>query len=409
MSDFYTAKYMMRFGAERRVMTKDFFLPDPKAVREEVMGMGGQILSIKTRKIKWYQREFISSKYKIGFLRSISFHVNAGMSAGRALWIVIESEDSSGKRLELEPALEVLRRGGSFLRAMEELRMFDRGTLAIISAGERIGELKEVISSALDHLQEKGKIWKILTAALGWLWFDIGMALSSVFGVQFSYLPWVEEQGIQANEEITAQFYSAVNTAYFINGFLIFLAFLAIFMGVFVFISIIGARGKLEEVSQKFTSRLPIIKPFLEDSAIAETFGIVGRMVQGKVQFAEAARVASEATPYGPVQRFWQSTLERVSRGDTIDRAMRSDLLTRGEIIEISAHQNSEQLADMILNIAGERAEASKRGLKRIIMGGVMFTIFFTFSSAATALWVLWVQNKGVTETLNNISSGGSF
>jgi len=407
MATFYTAKYLVRIGSEQRVQERDFFLPNPQSVRQEIAEMGGQPLTIHKKTVKWWQREYISGSYKLAFLRGVGFHVNAGMSPGKALWIVIESEDDTKKRLELEPALEVLKRGGGFMKALDELRMFDRGTLAIISAGERIGSLADVMNSAISHLEEKGKIWKILLAAIGWMWFDLGMAISSVFGVQYGYLPYVEEQGIQTKDKaLEAEFYSTVETAYFINGALIFIAFAAIIMGVFVFFTIIGARGKLEEVSQAATAHLPIVRPFLENSALAETFGIVGRMVEGRVQFAEAARVAAEATPYAPVRNFWQSVLERVLRGDTIDRAMRSPLLSKGELIELGAHQNATQLAAMILNIANARAEEAKRGLKALIMGSVMFTIFFTFFSAATAMWVLWVQNKGVTASLDSLSTG---
>src|SRR5690606_1099267 len=106
------------------------------------------------------------------------------------------------------------------------------------------------------------------------------------------------------------------------------------------------------------------------------------------------------------VQELWETAARRIVRGDTVDRALRSSLLTRVEILQISAHQNVDQLAMMFLYIAEERGNASKRNLRQIVVGGVAFTIFYTFLAAGTAMWVLWVQNKGVTATLDNIGSG---
>lgn len=408
MAVFYTAKFLQPTSMGLKEMSRDFFLPDPKSVREEIANLGGITLSIRERKPAWWEREYISPKYKRSFLRSMSFHVQSGMSPGRALWIVIEGESDRKKRIELEPALEVLRRGGGFITALKELRMFDRSVIAILSAGERIGALKEVIESALQHLEEKGKSWKMLTAAVGWLWFDISSAVSTVIGVQYGYLPWLETNGVDTKDaKVLAKFHSALQTAYFINGFLILVSVVLCAAGVFIAASLVVRSGKIEEICSAAIRRMPLIKTFIENTSMAETFGIVGRMLKGRVQFDEAVRVATEATPVKHVQQLWRQALERVMKGDTIDRAFRNPIMTRSELIEIGAHQNGEQLAAMFLNISQERGEAAKRGLRQIVVGGIVFVILFTFLAAGSAMWVLWVQNEGLTSTLEGIS--GSY
>ncbi len=408
MALFYTAKYLQPTSMGMKEVAQDFFLPDAKSVREEIANLGGIPLSIRQRKPAWYEREYISPKFKRSFLRSLSFHVQAGMSPGRALWIVIEGEGDRNKRIELEPGVEVLRRGGGFITAIRELRMFDRSVLAILSAGERIGALKEVIESALQHMEEKGKTWKMMSAAIGWLWFDISTSISTVIGVQFGYLPWLETNGVDTKDpKMLAEFKSALDTAYFINGFLLLVAILLCFAGVFLAVSLVLRSGKLEEISTMFVRKMPVIKTFIENTAMAETFGIVGRMVKGRVQFDEACKVAADSTPVKHVQALWRQVLDRVMRGDTIDRAFRNPIMTRAELIEIGAHQNSEQLANMLMNIAHERGDQAKRGLRQIVVGGVAFVILYTFLAAGAAMWVLWVQNKGLTDTLEGIS--GSY
>lgn len=408
MSGFYTAKYLLQHGNNIEEVERDFFLPDVQSVRREIINLGGTPLTIRERKMKWWQREFISRKYKVGFLRSLAFHVSAGMSPGKALWLVIESEKNSRKRFELEPALEILKRGGGFTTALKELRMFDRGTIAILSSGEHTGSLKDVVGSAVSHMEEKGKAWKMFTAALGWLWFDIGTAFSSVFGVQFFALPWLEQNGISSGDpEAIQKFHSAINTAYFINSVLLAFALFIVVFGAGVAISYVVNKHRSDHFASRLVSKMPLIKNFLANTGIAETFGIVGRMLEGKVNFDEAARVAENATPAAPIRKFWRTTIERLEHGDTIDKAMRSPLLTRSEALQISAHQNSDQLAQLYLNIAEERTQASKRNLQTIIVGGIAATILYTFLAASSALWVVWVQNTGVNSSIEAITGGG--
>lgn len=407
MATFYTAKFLQPTSMGMRQMQRDFFLPDPKTVREEIVNLGGIPLSIRYRKPAWYEREYISPKFKRSFLRSLSFHVQAGMSPGRALWIVIEGEGDRKKRVELEPGLEVLRRGGGFITSIRELNMFDRSVIAILSAGEKVGALREVIESALAHMEEKGKTWKMMSAAIGWLWFDISSSVSTVIGVQFGYLPWLEQNGVDTQDiKLKAEFESALQTAYYINGFLLGVAILMCLAGVFVVASLVFKRGAFERISSSMVRKMPIIRSFVENTAMAETFGIVGRMLKGKVQFDECIKVAADSTPVKQVSELWRQVLDRVMRGDTIDRAFRNPIMTRSELIEIGAHQNSDQLAMMFLNIAAERGEASKRGLRTIVVGGIAFVILYTFLAAGAAMWVLWVQNKGLTDTLQGISGG---
>lgn len=408
MSGFFTARFFLHQGASIQQMERDFFLPDMASVRREIVNLGGVPLTIKERKLQWYQREFISRKYKVGFLRSLAFHVSAGMSPGKALSLVIESERSSRKRFELEPALEILKRGGGFTTALKELHMFDRGTIAILSAGEYTGSLKDVISSAVSHMEEKGKAWKMFTAALGWLWFDIGTAFSSVFGVQFFALPWLEQNGVSAaSPEAIAKFKHALATSYIINSVLLIIALIAVVGGAIIAVSYLMNKHKADHFAGRVVSKIPLIKNFIENSGIAETFGIVGRMLEGKVKFSEAVKVAENATPAAPIRKFWQTTLQRIEHGDTIDKAMRSTILTRSESLQISAHQNSDQLSRLFLNIGEDRTASAKRNLQTIIVGGIAATILYTFLAAASALWVVWVQNSGVNASIEAITSSG--
>lgn len=429
INGFYTATYLIRdrrstraptdIAVDRRAdqsatagkyveITRDFFLPDEATVRAEIIESGGHPLSIRRREYKWWQREWIDNQYKLRFLRAIGFHVSAGLSSGKALYVVIEGEEHSGKRLELEPALEVIRRGGTFSDAVRQMRMFDRTIVSLLTAGERTGKLDQAIKSAVAHIETSRGHWKVLTGALGWMAFDLFMAISSVIAVQYQFLPWLEKSGIDSQDPAAIQkFKESIDLAYILNGSLLWFAVVAILAVVGFTVAYFTSKGQLKEKVENLIIHIPMIKSFIYDGSLSDTFGIVGRMTEGHVSFSDASKIASDATSIPAIKNFWNNACKRLQYGDPIGRAMSSTLLSRSEILEINAHQNASQLSSVFLSIADERRDNAKRGTRKIVVLSVVGSMLYAVASALVALWALWVQNQGLMETFSSISAGG--
>jgi hypothetical protein len=96
-----------------------------------------------------------------------------------------------------------------------------------------------------------------------------------------------------------------------------------------------------------------------------------------------------------------------VLQWDTIDHAMSSDYITRPELLQISAHQDSAQLARVVLNIAAERTEAARRGLRKVVSGAVVATILYTVASVGNVIYVVAAQGSGLNSTMDGVSNGG--
>jgi type II secretory pathway component PulF len=407
MSVFFTVTYLLPGKRGFKKVVQDFFLPNSAAVRREVQKLGGTVVSINNRQQKWYNREFFGTSYKVGFLRSVSFQLGAGISPGRSLALVIEGETNPAKRRSLEPAMEVLNRGGTFLEAVQSLQMFDRGTIAILSAGEVVGSIREVINSAIENMEERGKTWKILLAAVGWLWFDISTGLSAVVGVQWTALPWLRENGISSkNAAEVAKFNHALDVAYIVNSTLLGVAVLVIIFFAIVSFSYLFFGRRERHIGSILLNKIGFLHRLMANTGFGESFYIVGRMLKGHVQFSEAVKVAIDSSTLGEIRAYWQGVYDRIRRGDTIDHAMRSDNLGRAEMLQISAHQNSEQLARVILNIAAERTEAARRNLRKVVSSAVIATILYTVASVGNVIYVVAAQGSGLNASMGSMSSG---
>jgi type II secretory pathway component PulF len=408
MGAFYTVTYMMPAKRGFRKVQADYFLPNQASVRREIAKLGGTIVSIEARKQAWFNREFFSRDYKVGFLRAVSFQLGAGISPGRSLALVITGETNPSKRRSLEPALEVLNRGGSFLESVEALQMFDHGTLSILSAGELVGSIRDVINSAIEHMEEKGKTWKILLAAFGWLWFDISTGLSAVAGVQWTALPWLRENGISSKDAAAVEkFNHALNMAYIFNTILLVVAIAAIGFFTIIGLSYLFFGTKKRHLGNVLLGKVGFLHRLMVHTGFGETFYVVGRMLKGHVQFSEALKVAIESAGIDEIRTYWKEVHKKVLQGDTIDHAMSSDYLTRPELLQISAHQDSAQLARVVLNIAAERTEAARRGLRKVVSGAVVATILYTVASVGNVIYVVAAQGSGLNSTMDGVSNGG--
>lgn len=405
MAKIFTAVYLDNLKHEKK---SDFFLPNERAVRTAIVMNDWVPLRIREKKVFWYQREWINRDYKIRFLRAVSFHCEAGLSPGKALFLVIEGETHSEKRLELEPALEVLNRGGAFSDALLQLKMFDKAIIAMLKAGEKTGTIKHSIEAAVSYLEARKSIWKTLASALGILSFDIFSAVSMVIGMQFTFLPWLEKNGLATdNPEAVEKFSSSLKIAYTVNGFLLGIAVLAVLGGALAVLFIFIKKGAIKDIFENTMSKLPLLRSVMFDGSLSDTFYITGKTMKGNVPFSVAIETAAEATSLPMIVRLWTDAKERILKGIPIHRALDSKLLTKAEKLELEAHQNNKQLSELFISMADERGYTYRKGMRKLVIFVTIATVVYTAIVVLVGLKVLWVQNEGFMESLK--SFGGGF
>lgn len=402
MPKIYTAVYM---DDNLKEFKQTFFLPDERSVRDAIRQNKGVPLCIREKKYKWWQREWVNKDYKIRFLRAIGFHTNAGLSPERALAIVVESESHTGKRVEIEPAFEVIKRGGCFSEAMEQIRMFDKSVIAILKSGEKGMHLKQAIKLAIDYMEEKKKMWKTFTGGLAFLSFDVFSAVSSVLGIQFVFIPWLKENGISAaaKQEEAQKFNDALNNLQLFNAAFLVITILFTLLSIIFIFCVFSKNENARKLIDAVSNRIPIVRSIVYDGLLADTFSIVGRMLKGHVQFDIATETAADSAPIHAVKKLWWEAKQRILFGDTIARAMDSPLLTKGEKIELNAHQNSQQLGDIFLSMSEERNYFHKRGIKAGIYISLMAVILYAAAVSLIGLKALMIQNEGVMGSFNSM------
>ena len=150
--------------------------------------------------------------------------------------------------------------------------------------------------------------------------------------------------------------------------------------------------------------RLPLLKQFFENTAVAESFSVAASMLGGGVRFSDTITVASTSTNYPTMHKYWARVKTRMMLGDTIARAMHAPPITQNEYMLLSSHRRADQLTKVVLDISRERGEKSRNNAKtlnRVLLAGAML---YASASVLIYVWLLWVQNEAV---MAGLAGGG--
>lgn len=405
----YHAKYIEPLpGGSVAVREEDFYLPDAAAVRRTLRNRGSwpiKILEQRPQLLEWM--DVRTRAWQLQLLRALRFQ-SVTSSAGTAFLNIIEGEADPRRRLAFLPSRTVLKGGGSFSDALKALKLMDAATLAIIIAGERAGDLKGVIPHAIQHVEEKGKQYKAVTAALGWLAFDILNVISALWGAQFGFIPYLRENMPKnAKPEALAKMENAIGLASNINMSLIVLTTLLIGGGVTLAMSFWANRHKPDHVAARLVMRVPLFGEYFRNAALFDTTRLMARLLRGKVPLDEALRIIIETTVEPAARSYWTECRNRVMAGIEPARALARWPLTKGERDQLMTVESVDQLIEVYESIAEERQLMTKTTQRRIVIGGIACLMILFGAVVLTMIYLLMIQNSGFMEGLSGLRDGG--
>lgn len=385
-------------------VTKDIYLPSARQIRKDLVRSGFIPMRIERKRLPLWKIELVDRQYKLRFMRSVLFHMESGASAADSLRTVISSEDNQSIRLRMEPTLEVIERGGMTSQAVAAMDLFDRITVAILESGERIGDIKSAMQSVVDHLESSAGTMKMFMAAFSWIAIDAFMAVSSVVGVQWKFIPMIVEQGVNSEDPaVIAKFENAIWWAQCINWALLAVAAVVTVVAVAGFSkrAVMVRRGGADP---KWLEQVPMVNSVLVHSAIGETVGIVSKMLRGRVNLMAACDIARSATRHFSTKQYWAGVRKGMQAGMPPGEAMTRPPLTRGECVEVQASHDVDQLAGILSTISAYRADQAKSANSRLIKVAFYATLLYGAASVGAAMFALWTQNSSLQNLMGSLS-----
>lgn len=402
----YHAKYAQVRHGSVNVMEEDFYLPDQHAVRRQLRNNGFYPITIREQKPPLFEWADVRSRaWQIQLLRALRFQ-GATASAGTALLNIIEGESDPKRRLAFLPTRTVLKGGGSFSDALRELRLLDAATMAIITAGERAGDLKGVIQHAIEHTEEKGKQTKVVVTALSWLSFDIINIIGTIWGAQFGFIPYLKNQGAKGTDpDSVAKFEHAITLATWVNMTLLITVTLLVIGGVSFVALYWFNRQKPDHYTSRILMKAPIMSSYLRNVSMKESCKLMQRLLAGKVPLADALDIIIESVYEPSCRLYWTESKSRIMAGVDPSRALSRWPLLKGERDQIMTIQSVDQLAEVYTAIAEERGLMAKSDQRRLAILGVVTMMTLAGATVLVMIYLLTVQNESFLDSLKSLRS----
>jgi len=395
--------YDTRSGPKRR--PESFYLPSEYDVRDAVSKKNGYILSIRQHERSQLERLLARSGWwQVQLLRGIQFRSTA-TSPGVALWKIIQAETNPMRQNILAPAREALARGLGIIDALKSLRIFDPGTLAILSASEKANRLAEGIPHAINSITQKRKNTRALMGTMAWLGFDVFTIVQSLVFGRGMVLGWFRGNVPESPEE-QEKYTNVVNNLELTWDILIWTAFgIAAFMA-WTIVSFYLNRGKTDWPTARMVRKLPLIGAYLRDLGFADSMLACSRMLRGLVPINDALNQSAAATTSPDVSAYWTDANSDLARGIPLGAALDKDPLSRSERLELAGLSDISQVATVMESIAELRAAAAKTKHSLIVWLAFALTGIYLAIAFGSAIYALTVMNMSMDSMMGGLMEG---
>lgn len=366
-----------------------------QAVIAQIREVGGLPVSIKIIKSRFKIFSGLDRDYKQQFLKAIYYNSSA-MSASKALEAVIESDNSSVREL-LNPALMIVKRGGTFMEAIDAIGAFDESTLAILEAGERMGTLKASIDTAVQHLESSESTNKAMLGIATIASVELLFALSSLLGNRYGVLPSLLKN-IPENTppDKVAEIETAVANGILFNDIMIWGTFIVLFFGMIGLFAYFDDDKKFRKWVDDRVMAIPALSQVILHTAVANSFKIAASLVEGGVHLTIAMGIAVKSTRVPRVIDYWETAMRRSDTGDSVAGSLMQPLLDNADRVLISAHKESRDLAESFKNIAAKRVDRSKTAAKKFSYLLFIGMAVYSLIAVAASLYVVYIQNSAL-------------
>ena len=395
--------YDTRSGPKK--VSETIYMPSESDVRESVSKKGGHVLTIRPHSRSPLERLLgRSSWWQIQLLRGIMFR-SVSTSPGVALWKIIESEENPTRQNILSPARETLARGLGVIDALKSLNVFDRSTLAILSASERSNRLHEGIPYAIHSITQKRKNTAAILGTMGWLAFDVITIVQSLFWGKDMVLGWFKDNAPKEGED-AEKYARVVSNLGLTWDLLIYGAFAMAGFMVWCMFSYFINRGKRDWPTARIVRKIPLIAGYMRDLSFTDSMSAAARMLRSNVSINDTLKQSAEASNSPEVASYWDGANDKLSQGVNLGIALDREPLTRSERMELAGLSDLGQVAIIMESISEMRGQSARVKHKMIVWIAFLLTGVYLALAFGSAIYALTVMNMSMDSMMGGMMEG---
>jgi len=402
MSDIFEVQGLMPHG---EVTKREYFAVSAKAARREALHDGMvAVYDVAQLEESLWNYEYLGRDYRLKLLNALRFQVDAGVPIAQALQSIINSEEKPLRRARLARTLVVMQRGGSLADALNAVGLFDEHVIALIRAGEQTG-LRHGVRAAIQHEEAKREGWRQVLAAVSVLSLELSTALSIPWSMHFYAIGFISNSlKNTADKAKLGAFLHELDLITNANlAWMVLTYGLSLLLGCWAlgFMAFPGIKAR----SWRYLKHVPLLGAYLREASMSMSTKIAGVMLKTGIRLGETAAAMARTVNHGEVRELWQSVSDNLHNGHDAVQAFRHDLLTSSESLAISAHQDAQQLGEILGAVADEREYKRKQLARKMMVVSIGGMVAYMAISMALALWAYSLYDRGATFNLDALQN----
>ena len=305
----------------------------------------------KHKLLKMLDRK-ISLKNLVIFTRQLSVLTSGGVSLDQALRVIGEQSSNAQVKEQSLTIASRIEEGFTLTEALKEFpQSFDRLYVSLVSAGERAGDMSNILDKAASYLERKSRIQQDITGALVYPAVLITVALIIVLLMLIFVVPSVVSQFANLNQELPMLTRWLIGLSDFISGPAIWLI-LVISIGIFSSFKLSNTRN-IFSLIDKLLIHIPVIKDFLINANLARFTSSLSILRDNDIPIVQALDISTATISNSFLRNSLEESLVKVSEGDSFAKSLSAVPLIPPIVIQmIDSGERSGELEEMLTKSA---------------------------------------------------------
>ena len=294
----------------------------------------------------------ISLKNLVIFTRQISVLTSGGVSLDQALRVIGEQSSNAQVKEQSLTIASRIEEGFTLTEALKEFpQSFDRLYVSLVSAGERAGDMSNILDKAASYLERKSRIQQDITGALVYPAVLITVALIIVLLMLIFVVPSVVSQFANLNQELPMLTRWLIGLSGFISGPAIWVI-LIISIGIFSSFKLSNTRN-IFSLIDKLLIHIPVIKDFLINANLARFTSSLSILRDNDIPIVQALDISTATISNSFLRNSLEESLVKVSEGDSFAKSLSAVPLIPPIVIQmIDSGERSGELEEMLTKSA---------------------------------------------------------
>ncbi len=332
-----------------------------------------------TVRVKTPEVASLSRRERLPFLEALVDLTSSGLSAGESVRLLSSRLKEPRLRLVCNLLWEQLSEGAQLSRAMGTLpAVFDPSTLNLIQSGEATGNLNDVLTRLIVHLQEQKELRQKVLSALAYPAFMMLVAGGVVIFFMVFLLPRLQTLLNSLGGELPTS-----------TRLLLGLSDFGLKYGVFVIIGLVFAavafwRWRQTEVGRLQTDawmlKLPLLGPFSVSQTVLAFSQTLSVLLENGITTSEALRMTERQIQNRVHRHAFDEATGRVLEGEALSASLaRTDCFPELVLDQLSVGENTGNLVPSLKKVAVAYQKAISYQLNaftRIIATVVLLGVF---------------------------------